>query len=82
MSKKILKIENEGLTGYYLGQKFENPGRHAESGFQKIIKGDEHSGLVFIQENEDEKETIELHYTDEKDLKNKVSYILMVLTDR
>ena len=65
---KKIKLENKGLTGYYLEQKFE---------------GDEESGLVFIpDENGEEKEEIELHYEDENDLQKKLSYILMMLTDK
>ena len=64
---KILKIKNEYLTGYYLEQKFQDDL--------------EESGLRFIQEDGEE-EKIELHYNDEKDLEDKLSFILMMLTDR
>lgn len=68
-SMEILHIENPGLTGYYLEQKL----------------GDEpeESGIVFIPgETHDDKETIEIHYEDKADLEKKLSYILMVLTDK
>lgn len=59
---KKLKIENKGLTGYYLQEKFEDEAK---------------SGLVFTKDDE-----IELQYEDDKDLEKKLSYILMILTDR
>ncbi len=66
---KVLKIENEGLTGYYLEEKFQD-------------ELDE-SGLVFISDETGEtSDKIELHYKNEKDLESKLSYILMILTDR
>ena len=65
----IINIKNEYLTGYYLMEKFQN--ESAET------------GLVFIQdETRETKERIELHYTDATDLENKLSYILMILTDK
>ena len=66
---KKLNIENKFLTSYYLEQKFGS-----ES---------EETGLKFIEpEDENGKEKIELHYKDEKDLEEKLSYILMILTDK
>lgn len=62
----VVKIENKGLTGYYLEQKFVD---------------DEKSGLIFVKDGE-EKEEIELHYENKTDLEKKLSYILMMLTDR
>ena len=61
-----LKIENKYLTGYYLEQYF----------------GDEfeETGLKFTSNGDGEK--IELHYDSIEDLEEKVSYILMRLTDK
>lgn len=66
---KKLKIKNTGLTGYYLEGKFNDE-------FTE-------SGLKFIQDDSGETAgEIELHYKNESDLENKVSYILMILTDK
>ena len=67
----ILKIHNAGLTGYYLEQTL---------GGKPLID----SGLIISQEDDDSDEpsTIELHYTDEKDLEAKVSLIIEMLTDK
>ena len=67
----ILKIHNAGLTGYYLEQ---------ELGGKPLID----SGLIISQEDDDSDEpsTIELHYTDEKDLEAKVSLIIGILLDK
>lgn len=77
---KKLNIDNEGLTGYYLEEKFVD--NHEQRG--STIRGCEESGLVFIQEDEtgENPGKIELHYKDESDLENKLSYIIMMLTDK
>lgn len=65
---KILNINNIGLTSYYLEQK---------------IYEIEKSGLVIIiDENGEEPDKIELHYNTQKDLEDKLSHILMYLTDK
>lgn len=64
-----ININNEYLTGYYLYDKFQNEL--------------EETGLEFIQDGKgEEAEEIKLHYKDDKDLEKKISYILMVLTDK
>lgn len=64
----IINVKNTGLTGYYLEQKFQ---------------GDDESGLKIIEAlDENTPEKIELHYSDKTDLENKISYILMMLTDK
>lgn len=62
----ILNIENKHLTSYYLDQYFGDE-------FEK-------SGLKFVPG--DDREKIELHYDSLEDLEQKVSYILMILTDK
>jgi len=64
----IINIKNEGLTGYYLQDKF-----------QTYL---EESGFKFIESLETEEEKIEIHYNDNQDLENKLSFILMLLTDK
>lgn len=64
-----LNIENKGLTGYYLEDKFQDEFR--ETGFEFI---DENDGETPVE--------IKLHYSDHEDLEKKISYILMILTDR
>lgn len=63
----VINIKNEGLTGYYLRDKF-----------QEYLN---ESGFKFI-ESENEKEKIEIYYIDKQDLENKLSFILMLLTDK
>lgn len=64
----ILNINNFGLTSYYLEQK---------------IYEIEKSGLVIISDEDGEKpDKIELHYDTQKDLEDKLSHILMCLTDK
>jgi len=64
----ILNIDNAGLTSYYLEQK---------------VYEIEKSGLVIItDENGEEPDKIELHYTTQKDLEDKLSHILICLTDK
>lgn len=77
---KFLKIENIGLTGYYLEDKFVENHFPSDDG---IIKGCNESGLVFKCDEQGLKSPeIELHYKDNVDLENKVSYIIMMLTDK
>lgn len=64
----VINIKNEGLTGYYLEDKF-----------QEYI---EESGFKFIESTEKEGEKIEIHYIDKQDLEKKLSFILMLLTDK
>ncbi len=78
---KILKIKNPGLTGYYLQEHFVVD-HHFGKGPDGIIKAGKETGLVFIQKDAEDEETIELHYKNEKDLEAKLSYILMILTDK
>lgn len=61
-----IKIKNTGLIGYYLEQKFRD---------DEML---EKSGLVFSKS----KKTIWLDYKDDTDLANRISYILLILTDR
>lgn len=79
---KKLSIENKGLTGYYLEEKFvDDPGRFNEE--SEVIEGDKESELMFIPDRTGETGgEIELHYKDEEDLEKKISYILMMLTDK
>ena len=64
----ILNINNFGLISYYLEQK---------------IYEIEKSGLVIItDEDGEEPDKIELHYDTQKDLEDKLSHILMCLTDK
>lgn len=66
---EVLKIKNEGLTSYYLKQKIET------------YKGE--SGLAFIKDETGETSGhIEIHYENKLDLESKLSYILMILTDK
>lgn len=78
----VLKIENTGLTGYYLNDKFvDDPTQFDEE--NDSIYGCDESGLVFIQDVTGETpEKIELHYINNTDLEKKLSYIFMILTDK
>ena len=64
----VINIENISLTGYYLEDKFH-----------EYL---EESGFKFIESTETKKDKIEIHYNDEKDLEKKLSFILMLLTDK
>ncbi len=64
----IINIKNEGLTGYYLRDKF-----------QEYL---DESGLKFIESIETGDDKIEIHYIDKQDLEKKLSFILMLLTDK
>lgn len=65
----IININNEYLTGYYLQDKFQD--ELEKTGFEFIT-----------DEAGEEAEEIKLHYKDHEDLEKKISYILMVLTDK
>jgi len=65
-----LNIKNKYLTSYYLDQYFG--GEFKETGLKFIPDGDPDVG----------KEKIELHYDSLEDLEEKISYILMILTDK
>lgn len=62
-----IKLENKNLMGYYLMDTFYK---------------DNKSGLKFISNEEKGRDDIELHYKDEEDLSKKLSYILLILTDK
>jgi hypothetical protein len=70
MNMSTINIKNEFLTGYYLEQRFQD--ELDKTGFEFIDADDDR----------DKKQEILLHYKDGKDLEEKISYILMVLTDK
>ncbi len=63
-----IRIHNEGLTGYYLRDKFDGEF--------------EETGLVFEQPDPDVRETIKIVYNCTEELESRLSYILGRLTDR
>lgn len=62
-----INIKNVGLTGYYLSQKFDEYPNESGISFNQVM---------------DCKEEIEINYKDMEDLEEKISFILMVLTDK